>query len=292
MAGAQQHFDAARLRALVALLAPARRTRVVEVGANPINENPYGNLRDEKLCDVWGFEPDPTAFARLSQSDHETYLPHAVGDGKRRTLNIRRMPSLTSLLDGAPDTYAYLQRMSKPMSVTEQIAFDTVRLDDLATPDDFDLLKIDVQGGEMLVFEGAAKRLDAVCAVITEVGFLPIYKDQPLLDHQMAALRGHGLMLHKFDFLKGLSLRGGLATLLRKRGHRNQLIDGDAVFIRDLIAHDKVPDEKLKHLAILADGVLESFDLAARCLDLLIARGAIDATAANSYVMTLPDLEK
>ena len=36
--GAQ--FNAERFDILVALLAPERRTRVVEVGANPINENP------------------------------------------------------------------------------------------------------------------------------------------------------------------------------------------------------------------------------------------------------------
>ena len=82
------------------------------------------------------------------------------------------------------------------------------------------------------------------------------------------------LMMHKFLHLKGLSLRGGLNTGLHKRRHRNQLIDGDAAFIRDLTDPEDVPDETLKHLAILADAVLESFDLAVRCLDLLIARGA------------------
>ncbi|MBJ3763017.1 FkbM family methyltransferase [Maribius pontilimi] len=288
MAGQAQHyFDADRL---VDLLRPARKTRVVDVGANPINDNPYANLRDAGHCHVWGFEPDPRAYERLTSKPDETYLPHAVGDGQRRKLHVTRMPSLTSLLEPNPPAHAYLQRMSKPITVEQEIEFDTVRLDDLDEPDDFDLLKIDVQGGELLVYDGAAQRLSTVCAVITEVGFLPIYKHQPLLDSQMAALRGHGLMLHKFLFLKGLSLRGGLATRLDKRRHRNQLIDGDAIFIRDLLEPDAVDDEKLKHLAILADGVLESFDLAVRCLDLLIARGRVAQEAAERYVDLLPML--
>ena len=37
-------FHRARAETLIDLLAPERRTRVVEVGANPINANPYGDL--------------------------------------------------------------------------------------------------------------------------------------------------------------------------------------------------------------------------------------------------------
>ncbi|SEM83944.1 FkbM family methyltransferase [Palleronia pelagia] len=288
-ATAQRHFDADRVGDLIAVLSPARPTRVVEVGANPINDNPYANLRDMGGCHVWGFEPDRTAFARLESRENETYLPHAVGDGARRTLKVCRMPSLTSLLEPAASTHRYLQRMSKPATVEQRVDVDTVRLDDLAEPDAFDLLKIDVQGGELLVFEGAANRLRETSVVITEVGFLPIYEDQPLLDAQMAALRAAGLMLHKFLHLKALSLRGGMNTGLHKRRHGNQLIDGDAAFVRDIMEPDAVPDEQLKHLAILSDAVLESFDLAVRCLDLLVARGSIDGNAAQSYVDRLPD---
>ena len=281
-----------RVEALIACLAPTRPTRVVEVGANPINDNPYAALRDMGACEVWGFEPDPRAFERLTSTPQETYLPHAVGDGTTRTLHVTRMPSLTSLLRPRPETTAYLKRASRPMTVEREIEMETVALDALDAPDAFDLLKIDVQGGEGIVFRGAAGHLERVAAVITEVAFVPLYRDQPLLDDQMRMLREHGLMMHKFLHLKALSLRGGLNTGLHKRRHRNQLIDGDAVFIRDLIDPENVPDETLKHLAILADAVFESFDLAVRCLDLLIERGTIDTRAAGGYVARLPDLAR
>lgn len=281
-----------RVAALIDCVAPARPTRVVEVGANPINDNPYASLRDMGACEVWGFEPDPRAFERLTSGARETYLPHAVGDGTSRTLHVTRMPSLTSLLRPLPRTTAYLKRASRPMVVEREIEVETVALDALEAPDAFDLLKIDVQGGEGIVFDGAGGHLSRVAAVITEVAFVPLYEGQPLMDEQMRRLRSHGLMMHKFLHLKGLSLRGGLNTGLHKRRHRNQLIDGDAVFIRDLTDPEAVPDETLKHLAILADAVLESFDLAVRCLDLLIARGAIDTDAAQGYVARLPDLAR
>lgn len=281
-------FDRDRLDALVALLAPERRTRVVEVGANPINDNPYAGLLAAGHCEVWGFEPEPRAFARLTQGATETYLPHAIGKGGPATLHVTKSASLTSLLRPCAETATFFQRFASPGTVIEEITVETHRLDDLDEVPPFDLLKIDVQGGEAQVFEGAAAKLGTALAVITEVAFVPLYEDQPLLDDQMRILRGHGFDLHKFAFLKGFSLRGGLATGLEKSAHGNQLLDGDAVFLRSLRKPDLIGTEALKHMAILADAVIESFDVAARCLDLLIARDAIDATAAAAYVARLP----
>lgn len=281
-------FDRDRLEALVALLAPARRTRVVEVGANPINDNPYAGLLAAGHCEVWGFEPEPRAFARLAQTETETYLPHAIGRGGPATLHVTKAASLTSLLRPSAQTATFFQRFASPGAVVEEIAVETHRLDDLEAVPPFDLMKIDVQGGEVQVFEGAAVKLSTALAVITEVAFVPLYEDQPLIDDQMRVLRGHGFDLHKFSFLKGFSLRGGLATTLDKTAHDNQLLDGDAVFLRSLRQPDLIETEALKHMAILCDAVIESLDVAARCLDLLIAREAIDPTAAAAYVARLP----
>ena len=283
-----KHFDRDRLDALVALLAPERRTRVVEVGANPINDNPYGGLLAAGHCEVWGFEPEPRAFARLSQTETETYLPYAIGKGGPATLHVTKAASLTSLLRPSAETATFFQRFASPGAVIEEIAVETHRLDDLDDVPPFDLMKIDVQGGEVQVFEGAAKKLGTALAVITEVAFVPLYEDQPLIDDQMRVLRGHGFDLHKFTFLKGFSLRGGLATSLDKTAHDNQLLDGDAIFLRSLRKPDLIGTEALKHMAILSDAVIESFDVAARCLDLLVARGAVDPDAAAAYVARLP----
>lgn len=281
-------FDRDRLDALVALLAPARRTRVVEVGANPINENPYAGLLAAGHCEVWGFEPQPRAFARLRQSDRETYLPHAIGRGGPAVLHVTKSASLTSLLRPSAETATFFQRFSSPGTVVEEIEIDTRRLDDLEEVPPFDLMKIDVQGGELQVFEGAAAKLATALVVISEVAFVPLYEEQPLLDDQMRVLRGHGFDLHKFTFLKGFSLRGGLATVLDKAAHGNQLLDGDAVFLRSLRKPDLIGTEALKHMAILADAVIESFDVVLRCLDLLMARDAVDPQAASRYAARLP----
>jgi len=282
-------FDKGRAEVLIALLAEARRTRVVEVGANPINENRYGDLLAMGACDVWGFEPEERAFARLTPGPRETYLPVAVGDGRPGVFHVCKSISLSSLLEPDPATPAFFQRLNGPTAVERRIPVGTVRIDDLEDIPEFDLLKIDVQGGELQVYEGARRKPGSFSSVIAEVGFVPLYKDQPLLDAQMAYLRESGLDLHKFLFLKGFSLRGGLNTGLNKQGHANQPLDGDAVFLRSLRAPATIGNETLKHMAILADTVFESFDVALRCIDHLLERGQADSGAAAKYAAMLPD---
>lgn len=280
--------EADRTRALIALLAPERRTRVVEVGANPINDNPYAGLLALDACDVVGFEPEEKAFARLTPGPRETYLPHAVGDGSDGVLHVCRSVSLSSLLPPDPRTTAFFARLNAPTTVEQKVPVKTCRLDDLEDVPPFDLLKIDVQGAEIMVYDGAREKLNSALAVITEVAFVPLYEGQPLLDAQMAALRAAGMDFHKFMFLKGFSLRGGLNSGLDKSGHANQLPDGDAVFLRSLRFPETIGTEALKHMAILADSVFHSFDVAVRCLDLLIARDAIDPGAAAAYARLVP----
>ena len=54
------------------------------------------------------------------------------------------------------------------------------------------LLKVDVQGFELPVFEGARRTLKSVGAVITEVSFQRLYQDQPLFEEIHSALKKEG----------------------------------------------------------------------------------------------------
>ena len=86
---------------LTEILAPARPTAIVDVGANPIDgDPPYKAMLAAGLCEVTGFEPQGPALARLEKSKgpRERYLPYALGDGSERTLNICELEGMTSLL--------------------------------------------------------------------------------------------------------------------------------------------------------------------------------------------------
>ena len=43
-----------------------------------------------------------------------------------------------------------------------------------------DFIKIDVQGAELDIFKGAKEHLAQVLTIVSEVEFVPIYKNQPL----------------------------------------------------------------------------------------------------------------
>lgn len=283
-------FDADRIRLLIGMLRPERLTRVVDVGANPRNETPYQKLLSMGGCEVWGFEPQEDAFAKLVAENRprEHYFPYAVGTGGPATLHVCRGSGMTSLLRPREETFRALGRFDRRAQVLRKVSIETRRLDDLPDLPDFDLLKIDVQGSEVSVFAGARTKLARAMAVITEVAAIPLYHDQPLLDAQMRSLGELGFHLHRFLYWKSVLFGKQSADRLHPRQHNSQLIDGDAVFVRGLLDLESHDTEQLKHLAILAAAVFDSQDLCALVLATLSERRVIPADSLDRYVDTLP----
>lgn len=279
-------FKQGRTQFLIDALQPKRLTRVVDVGANPINDNPYKPLLDMGACEVYGFEPHPEAFAQLQEikGEREHYFPFAVGDGKPGTLKITSGSGFSSLLEPNENFWKYTGRFHRGMKILERVPVETKRLDDVEGLPEFDLLKIDIQGGETAVFDNGNKVLSKALAVISEVAAIPLYEDQPLLDGQMASLRKVGFHLHKFLFFKSLRCTNPFSRQFTAGTHKNQLADGDAVFVRGIMDLESLTDENLKHLSILGDSVILSADLVTVALRELIARGVIGEDVAKTYV--------
>lgn len=279
-----------RLDRLVELVQPERRTRILDIGANPINGCPYEALLHSGHGEVWGFEPQDEAFQQLQarKRENETYLPHAIGDGRSAELHICKSSGFTSLLPPNRAAQDYLGRWHKAMTVDRKVTVTTRRLDDLEDLPQPDLLKIDVQGAEKIIFEHGRDTLSAAVAIITEVAFVPLYQGQPLFHDQAAVLQDYGFLLHKFSFLKARSLQSPLMSGLAERKYQSQVIDGDAVLIRSLLDPESYSDEQLKHLAICADSVLGSPDLALKCLSILWQRGVVSEAGARGYAALLP----
>lgn len=271
-------------------LNPARLTRVVDVGANPFNDPPYLALMQAGGCEVVGFEPQEDALEELnaSKGPNETYLPHAVGDGSTRSLKIYKSAGFTSVY--APDKPA-MNFLGKPgwARVDREVPLTTVTLDECPGLDGFDLLKIDIQGGEVDVFRGAKRLLGDAVAVITEARFYPLYQDEPMLGGLDCELRDQGFYLHKFMFTESRALASPQMARLRFRRMKDQLVDGDAVYLRDMRDMDAVSDEQLKHLCVSAAAVFESHSLVLFCLDHLVTRSAVSPDLPEAYADALPE---
>ncbi|MBI3445029.1 MAG: FkbM family methyltransferase [Magnetospirillum sp.] len=242
---------------------------VVDVGANPIDgDPPYKPLLSAGKARVLGFEPNPEALARLegAKGPRETYLPHAVGDGRRHTLRLCQAQGMTSLLAPNFTMLDCFHGFSDWAKVIEEVPLDTVRLDDVAAIDRLDYLKIDIQGGELMVFENAT-RLLADCLVIqTEVEFVPFYVDQPLFGEVDIFLRGQGFLFHRFwpeagsRALKPMVIENNIYRGL------SQLVSADALFIKDFTRLDRLDDGQLLRMATILHDVYQSLDVVLRLL--------------------------
>ena len=274
---------------LLAELRPSRKTTIIDVGANPINAAPYADLLQKGGCHVIGFEPQADAFARLklTKGSNETYYPFAVGTGEPQDLRIYRSSGMTSIFD------PYLPGlrsvgMRSLGKVKEKIALDTVALDATADLPAFDLMKIDIQGGEALVFQGAERVMADCVAVIVELRYMRIYLGEPMVGGIDTELRRQGFYLHKFMFNMSKMLRNSQSDRLDKTQMADQLIDGDAIYLRNIAEPELLSTDQLKHLAILGGTVFDSHSLVLYCLDALVDRKAVSKHLPGAYVDLLP----
>lgn len=275
---------------LLANLPFIRKTSICDVGANPINVPPYAGLLAAGACRVTGFEPNPEAFGLLldQKGEDEIYHNVAVGDGSELDLHLYATATMTSVFPPhAPGYRAIGAEGWGRVKAVEKLK--TVALDSLDGLDPFDCLKIDIQGGELLVFQNARRMLaDAVC-VIVEMRYMQLYEGEPMIGGVDEELRAQGFMLHKFMFNKSRPMPNSQMARLRRRRVLDQLVDGDGVYLRHPGRIEDWTDDQLCHGAILGSAVFESHSFVLYCLDELVRRGGIDENAPSLYVDALPD---
>ena len=271
---------------LLSLLRPCDLTHVVDVGANPIDgAPPYKNMLSQGLCTVTGFEPQQQALAELNQRKGplEIYLPQALGAGGYATLNVCQYSGWTSLLRPNPAALNVFPQFQPNAKVLEQIQVLTHKLDDISEVRPFDMLKIDVQGAEMDVFQGAVQHLKNAVAIQTEISFIALYENQPTMGQVDVFLRALGFVPHGFVDIKRwpiapLEFHGSAQQSV------HQLLEADIVYVKDFVNPGGMSDEQLKQLSLIMHHCYQSHDLSARCIQCLIDRGALPSDSLQRYV--------
>ena len=267
------------------LVCCSRPTSVLDIGANLVDgDPPYQRMLDDGLCTVTGFEPQQRALAELEQrkGPMERYLPHVVGDGHTHRLKITKAEGMTSLLTPDENQLRLFNGFPFWGSVVEELEVQTHRLDDLDI-DEFDLLKIDIQGAELMVFQHGRERLRNAVAVQTEVSFVPLYRDQPTFGDVDRELRSQGFVPHSMPALKKWAIAPTVFNGdFRKPG--NQLLEADIVYVRDIAHPEQMTSEQLAHLAMIAFHIYGSIDLAVFCLIELRQRGRAPEDAVEQLM--------
>ncbi len=275
---------------LIDLLALDAPIQMADIGARITKEVPvYKPLLDHDLAHLHGFEPEPEAFAELEAAAGEgvSVYPYAVGKPGPATFYAHHIGALSSVFKFCASAAQYLGKgfwVKRP--ITEH-QMELVALDDIDGLPPLDLLKMDVQGAEFDVLQGGTKTLADCMMIIPEVRFYRMYEDEPMWADVDAEMRAQGFVLHKFMHQKSVVLPSSQKSSFNKR-RGSQLLDGDAVYIRNLEDTEKLTSRQLKIMALAADIVAGSPDLCAYCLDALKARNDVPTNATRQYIKRLP----
>jgi len=161
-----------------------------------------------------GFEPDEDECRQLNETsgDDCLYLPVALSNKKGKVnLNITRKLACCSIFE---PNYALVKRFwgSEDYDVTSTAEIDCDTLDEVVKTtavEDVDFIKIDTQGSELQILQGAEDTLDRLCVfgLEIEVEFSPLYKDQPLFADVDAFLRDKGFALFDLRTPPGRKIR-------------------------------------------------------------------------------------
>jgi len=185
---------------------------------------------------VVGFEPDAEECRKLNEKseDNHIYFPFALYD-RDGMVDINIMQNLACSSVYVPNSLL-IQRfpIADDYKVTNRSRIECHRIDEILKLNNIqnvDFLKVDTQGSEMRILEGAKETLKSyVFGIDIELEFLPLYKQQPLFSDVDEYLREYGFVL--FDL--------NLARLKRKEYtkvySKGQVLWAHAVYFKDFLS--------------------------------------------------------
>lgn len=173
-----------------------------------------------------------------------------VGDGSKATFHHNRTVMTGSLFPPNMDLISRFVGLSELLEPAGANEVQTHRLDDLIELESIDFLKMDVQGGELAVLDGAPRLVTSALIVRTEVEFVPIYIDQPLFADIDTRMRTLGFQFHSFSEFGSCSFHPLKVTGDNINGF-NQMLWSDAVYIPDLSKLEQYTDENLLKLVTI-----------------------------------------
>ena len=252
---------------------PGLRFTMLEVGALPLGEGgaePFYQLLDGfPGSRVIAFETDQQLCERLNAGARPGLRYYPVALGRRdemRTFYETRHPACASLYEPDEQMFGKYHHLDVA-GLKAKRSIQTIDLDSFAAREQIgsvDFIKIDVQGAELDVFQGGAEVLQGVVFIVGEVGFIPLYKQQPLYGDVNTHLSGCGFMFHRFLGLEGRTIQP--VVLNNDPLFATQHMWSDALFIRDLDRLEALEPHKVVKLGVLAY-LYGSVDVAYYCFN-------------------------
>jgi len=236
---------------------------ILDIGA-ALGESPsYQTLVETGRARITGFEPNEAECEKLNRLYGGThrFFPHFVGDGKAATFYETNWNLTGSLFEPNSRLLDMFQNLGEVTQFVARHPINTVCFDDIPELANIDFIKIDIQGGELAVFQNALRVLSGVVAIQTEVEFVELYKQQPMFADVDGFLRRQGFQFHTFTGFGSRAFKPIVVGGDPNRGIR-QYIWSDAIYVRDWLRLEHLAATKLKKMAVVAHDILQSWDLA------------------------------
>ncbi len=166
------------------------------------------NVLEKRCSTLNNCEPFNLAFSE-SKGRSDFFVPHEGGG----TNSMFQPEDMEKRSDHDNDVY---------YGGTEKTSVDTDTIDSFCREKNInkiDILKMDTQGGELLVLRGAEKMLteQKISLVFLEISFIYIYKKQALFHEIESFMVSHGYTLYNLHYMSTSS--------------HGQLVQGDAIFV-------------------------------------------------------------
>jgi len=240
---------------------------------------------EEKLK-IIGFEPDLVECNRLNEeySNYKydsIFYPTALLESNRRAhiFNCNN-PGVDSFYEPNSKLWArYAEgEIHKVKKKTEILA---TTLDDVFKKNNHtqaDFIKIDVQGSELAVIQGARKSLSNCFGVEVEVEFTSLYNNQSLFSDIDSELKDNGFTF--FEFRDG-QLHHEKRCLTNFSGMKGtgQLIASNAVYFKDYIDNNTIP--KNPGASLICCLAYKKYDYAIELLHYYHEKGIYDKNRTN-----------
>lgn len=212
---------------------------MIDIGASGGIVKDWDNLGSQ--VNLIGVEPDSRAFNDLmkigknkTSKNNVVYLDKLLYNKPKKELEFNLFDVQTASSIFKPNKYL-LKKFGKvdTWQVAETIKLEADTLDNQLAEhkiSDVDFIKLDTQGSELFILEGAKKTLEsAVIGLFVEVEFASVYKNQPLFSDVDIFLRKYGFQLAEVCRMKYWK-RNIDNKFVKSRG---QLVYGDVLYLKD-----------------------------------------------------------
>lgn len=188
------------------------------------------------LCEFHLFEPEPIEANRLQirYQESKNISVHQIALAEKnatRRLILREHLGLSTLEDYNLDPNDVHPKFKDSMVEKSSIEIKAVSIDDFFSAERVDFLKLDAEGSDLEILEGATNQLDkSILGVRINTDFTRFRKNATTFSDIDVWLRKFNFTLQNIEIDTSVGRRQGLFPL---RANSGSLIGGDAIWVRN-----------------------------------------------------------